>query len=224
MTRKTGSWDYLVVTAANDRQAQAYDFQLLQRQKTGELPQVRQFLVVPDLEGRRIGSGGSTLHSLACVLQREKSGVGAESFEEAEGILSGLRILIVHAGGDSRRLPAYSHCGKMFVPIPARGQPAVASTLFDRLVPIFLSLPESRPGQIVAASGDALILFDPTVLKIDRPGITALGCFVSAEEAAMSWCFLRRQKRIGEASICKSRRWTCRSKTEAVNGEGEVRT
>jgi len=178
------AWDYLIITAANDRQAQAYDIQIQARQRAGQIPQFRNSLVIPDIDGKRIGSGGSTLHSLACVLHRERPGAGPASFEEAEAILSGLRILIVHAGGDSRRLPAYSHCGKMFVPIPAKGQPFVASTLFDRLIPDFLMLPEARRGQIVVASGDALILFDASVVEFAQPGITALGSFASSDEAS----------------------------------------
>jgi fucokinase len=220
MTGKTGSWDYLIVTAANDQQAKAYEHQLQERQKAGELPQVRHCLVIPDLEGRRIGSGGSTLHSLACVLHREKAGDGAGSFEEAEAILSGLRILIVHAGGDSRRLPAYCHCGKMFVPIPAQGQHTIAATLFDRIVPIFLSLPESRLGQIVVASGDALILFDPTALKLDRPGITALGCFVSSEEAAHHGVFCA-DKNGSVRSYWQKPSMDTQVETGAVNEKGE---
>jgi len=183
MPNMTSMWDYLIVTAANDQQAEAYDHQLQQRQKAGEIPKVRNCLVIPDMDGKRIGSGGSTLHALARVLHRERPGAGPASFEEAEAILSGLRILIVHAGGDSRRLPAYSHCGKMFVPIPAKAQPSVASTLFDRLVPAFLMLPEASRGQIVVASGDALILFDASLVKFARPGITALGSFASSKDA-----------------------------------------
>ena len=184
MPNMTESWDYLIVTAANDQQAETYDTQIQQRQKAGEIPQVRHCLVIPDMDGKRIGSGASTLHSLACVLRRERPGVGPGSFEEAAAILSGLRILIVHAGGDSRRLPAYSHCGKMFVPIPANGQPSVASTLFDRLVPAFLMLPKASRGQVVVAAGDALILFDASAVEFARPGIAALGSFASSKEAA----------------------------------------
>jgi len=184
MEKMTKTWDYLIVSAANDQQAKAYDTQIRQRQIAGEIPQVRNFLVVPDMDARRIGSGGSTLHCLDSILRRERPSVGPGSFAEAETILRGLRILIVHAGGDSRRLPAYSHCGKMFVPVPAQGQSSVATTLFDRLVPAFLSLPEARQGQVVIASGDALILFDASVVEFGRPGITALGSFASADEAA----------------------------------------
>jgi hypothetical protein len=58
-------WDYLILTASNDAQAQAYQRQLGLRRELGLLPQVRETRVVADLEGRRIGSGGSTLYCLA---------------------------------------------------------------------------------------------------------------------------------------------------------------
>jgi len=184
MPNMTSMWDYLVVTAANEQQANAYDYQIQQRRAARKIPQVRHCLVVPDIDGKRIGSGGSTLHSLACILHHERPSAGPASFEEAEAILGGLRILIVHAGGDSRRLPAYSHCGKMFVPIPAKGQPSIASTLFDRLVPEFLNLPKASRGQVVVASGDALIMYEASAVKFARFGITVLGCSASSQEAA----------------------------------------
>jgi fucokinase len=184
----TKIWDYLIVTAANHRQAQAYEAQIRQRKQAGEIPHVRNCLVVADIDGKRIGSGGSTLQCLYTVLQLERCGIGLTSFEKTETIFNGLRILIVHAGGDSRRLPAYSHCGKMFVPVPAKGQSciatSVATTLFDRLIPAFLALPETRQGQVVVASGDALILFDTSSVQFSNPGITALGSLATSNDAA----------------------------------------
>ncbi|MGA2131094.1 MAG: L-fucokinase [Bryobacteraceae bacterium] len=169
------AWDYLMVTAANDRQAAEYESQIRMRQEAGDLAAVRHALVLADAGGRRIGSGGSTVQCLLEVLQRE--GASAQPAEEA---LRRLRILIVHAGGDSRRLPAYSMCGKIFVPLPD------GSTLFDRLVPVFLALPEGAggAGQVVVAAGDALILFDPGEADFSRPGISVLGAKVAPEEAA----------------------------------------
>jgi fucokinase len=177
------AWDYLIVTAANDRQAAAYQAQIQLRRDMGQLAQVGEFLVIPDRDGRRIGSGGSTLQCLEEVLRRE-SAPGDSS--GAEAILSRLRILIVHAGGDSRRLPAYSPCGKIFIPLPGTSRAALGSTLFDRLVPDFLGLPASAPGagQVVVAAGDALIRFDPSAVRFGRRGITALGAPASPEEAA----------------------------------------
>src|SRR6185312_14751997 len=101
--------------------------QLRLRRELGLLPRVRQALVIPDPGGRRAGSGGSTLHCLRAIRKRESQ-------------LEGLRILIVHAGGDSRRLPAYSPCGKIFVPVPGESHSALGLTLFDRLAPTYLGL------------------------------------------------------------------------------------
>ena len=176
----TTLWDYLIVTAANDRQAAAYEWQIQLRREMGLLPQVRNVLVIADRDGRRIGSGGSTLECLSEVLRREPHPGGAET------ILRRLRILIVHAGGDSRRLPAYSPCGKIFIPLPGRTHPNIGSTLFDRLVPKFFALPAGAPGagQVVVAAGDALIRFDPAAVDFGAPGITALAAPASPEEAA----------------------------------------
>jgi fucokinase len=221
MKKMTSGWDYLIVTAANAEQAKAYDIQIRQREEAGAIREVRHVLVIPDLEGRRIGSGGSTLHCLLTVLQRERPDESPASFNEAEQILSKLRILIVHAGGDSRRLPAYSHCGKMFVPLPGSGKSSLTNTLFDRLVPAFFALPQQHPGQIVVASGDALILFDGSAVQFSRPGITALGSFAPPHQASHHGVFccdkngsVRRflQKPSSETQIAAG----------AVNGDGDA--
>jgi len=191
-------WDYLIVTASNESQASAYESQLQLRRESGLLPQVRETLVVPDLDGKRIGSGGSTLYCLTRILAKHfalaKVGQGlppADPASDAAAILRRQRILIVHAGGDSRRLPAYGPCGKIFVPIPGSTDATLPPALFDLLVPAFLALPEgcAGQGQIVIAAGDALILFDSTAADFRRPGITALGCYAPPEEAARHGVF-----------------------------------
>jgi len=180
-------WDYFIVTAANDRQAAAYQEQIQLRREMGWLAQVRNCLVIPDRDSRRVGSGGSTLQCLDEVLLREsQAGDDLSDGLRAEAILRRLRILIVHAGGDSRRLPAYSPCGKIFIPLPGGTQPESGSTLFDRLVPAFLALPAGvrGAGQVAIAAGDALIRFDPAAVDLGGPGITAIGAPASPEEAA----------------------------------------
>jgi fucokinase len=192
MPNRTDAWDYLIVTAANAPQAAAYQALIQLRREAGEHPQVKHALVIPDRDGRRVGSGGSTLQCLAEVLHREsQSGEDRSDRHSAEAILRRLRILIVHAGGDSRRLPAYSPCGKIFIPLPGDARSALGSTLFDRLVPAFLDLPAGVPsaGQVVIASGDALIRFDPAAVRFGAPGITALGAPASPQEAARHGVF-----------------------------------
>ncbi len=175
-------WHYLILTAANDEQAAAYEFQIRQRRELGLLPRAGTVLVVADEGGRRIGSGGSTLQCLRLVVDRERRDIAATP----ESILRRQRILIVHAGGDSRRLPAYSACGKIFTPLPGENDTALGLTLFDRLVPEYLDLPPGpfESGQVVVASGDALIQFDAASVKFDRAGLTVLGSHTTPEEAS----------------------------------------
>ena len=186
-------WDYLLVTASNDPQARAYEAQLRERREKGLLPQAGEVLLVADPEGRRIGSGGSTLYCLAEVVNRElaKAGAPLQGDGAPERILSGLRILILHAGGDSRRLPAYGACGKIFVPLPGESGGALGPTLFDRLAGTLLNLPAPphAAGQVVVASGDALLLFDPQVLQPAPTGVTALSNTTTAEEASRHGVF-----------------------------------
>ena len=65
-----------------------------------------------DPEGRPLGSGGGTVHLLAEAYAAEG---GSESLE---AWLAARQRLILHAGGLSRRLPAYSSAGKAMIPIP----------------------------------------------------------------------------------------------------------
>ncbi|MBI4890533.1 MAG: hypothetical protein HY821_07900 [Acidobacteria bacterium] len=170
-------WDYLILTASNERQASAYSSLLARRR----LDRVRRTMVVPDLEGKRIGSGGSTVVCLREVLATEQ-----RAGESAAATLGRLRILIVHAGGDSRRLPAYGPCGKIFLPVPAgEGQ-----TLFDLLVPEFLELPAGAGGQVVVTAGDALLKLDMSAVRFDRPGITGVGSWEEPADAARHGVFV----------------------------------
>ncbi len=147
-------WDYLIVTASNARQAEAYERQLKPHSSA------RQALVVTDIDGKRIGSGGSTIECLFRIADLDRS-----------------RVLVIHAGGDSKRLPAYGPAGKIFVPLPGGG------TLFDRIAATFLKL-EVEPGQVVVTSGDALIEFDAASLDLRGSGVVMTGCPVSPTEAS----------------------------------------
>src|SRR5580704_17702052 len=106
--------DHLVLTAANDAQADGYRLQLAVRRRSGRLPETTAVHVVTDLGGRRIGSGGSTLVVLKYLAEIL---AGDGSLRDA---FSGKRIFLLHAGGDSKRLPAYAAQGKIFTPLPTQ--------------------------------------------------------------------------------------------------------
>jgi len=177
------NWHYLIVTASHDSQARGYRTQLNLRRQLGLLADIDNVLVVPDPGGKRVGSGGSTLFCLLEVINRE---LAARPDADWREVLKGLRILIVHAGGDSQRLPAYGPCGKIFVPVPGESDSALPVTLFDRQLPVYLALPAPAggEGQIVVTAGDVLLQFDPAAVRFASEGFTGLGCLASPEDAS----------------------------------------
>jgi galactokinase/mevalonate kinase-like predicted kinase/NDP-sugar pyrophosphorylase family protein len=182
-------WDYLIITASNDKQAGAYRSMIDLRRSLGLINGVKSVLVIADPGGRRVGSGGSTIYCLLRILDLEtcvrgKRGVRVDPKTWTE-ILGRLRVLVVHAGGDSRRLPPYGPCGKIFVPVPGESGGAAGTTLFDSLIPTYLKLPrpDSGGGQVVVASGDVLLDFDAEDVVFKGHGITGVGALVSPDVA-----------------------------------------
>jgi len=179
MNRPGRSWDYLLLTASNEAQAAAYRSQLEVRGRLGYLSGVRRVLVVPDPGGRRVGSGGSSITCLLEVLSRElgRAAVRADRAGR-EAVFRGLRILVVHAGGDSKRLPPYGPCGKVFVPLPGEAESAVGPTIFDRQLPRYLDLPAppGGGGQVLITTGDVLLSFDAEKVRFADEGFTGVGC------------------------------------------------
>ena len=162
------------------------------RRELGLLSDVREVLVVADPGGKRIGSGGSTLYCLMQVLTQRLGGSLTRSSPAVwEQVLGELRILILHAGGDSRRLPAYSACGKLFIPMPGENDSAVCLSLFDRQLPTYLALPEPTQGrgQVVITSGDVLLRFDPTQVRFRKQGVTGLACYAHPQQASRHGVF-----------------------------------
>lgn len=192
-------WDYLIITASNGRQARAYRTLIDLRNSLGLINGVRNTLVVADPDGRRVGSGGSTIHCLLRILDlehgnRRESRTRLDPKAWAE-TLDRLRILIVHAGGDSRRLPPYGPCGKIFVPVPGEQGGVLGTTLFDRLIPAYLKLPRpsSGRGQVVVASGDVLLDFDAGEVVFADKGITGVGALVKPNVAKHHGVYCRHE-------------------------------
>ena len=114
-------WDYVILTASNEAQAEAYRRQLQDRLENGRLPDSTVYTVLPDPGGKRVGSGGATFHVLRWL-------------SEQPGGFRGKRILVIHSGGDSKRVPQYSALGKLFSPVPRELPDGCGSTLFDEFM------------------------------------------------------------------------------------------
>ena len=102
-------WDYIILTASNEDQASAYRTQIDERLEKGLLPAETHYAVLPDPEGKRVGSGGATFQVMRYI---------GEQHPEKENPFQNRRILVIHSGGDSKRVPQYSATGKLFSPVP----------------------------------------------------------------------------------------------------------
>ena len=76
-----------------------------------------------------------------------------------------MHILVIHSGGDSKRIPQYSALGKLFSPVPRVLPDGRSSTLFDEIIISMSSVTTRIQEGMVLLSGDVLLLFNP--LKID---------------------------------------------------------
>ncbi len=157
------TWDYVVLTASNEAQAKAYEAQIQHRLSMGALPQKTTYAVIPDPDGKRCGSGGATLAVLRYIAERE----GREALKR-------LRILCIHSGGDSKRVPQYSACGKIFSPVPRTLPDGRRSTLFDEFMYGMSGVPSRIANGLLVCSGDVLLLFNALQLDFYGEGAAAL--------------------------------------------------
>lgn len=152
-------WDYIILTSSNEEQAQTYREQIEFRLKNGLLPDSEHYAVLPDPDGKRVGSGGATFNVLRYIAEREqKAGCGENPFKDR-------RILVIHSGGDSKRVPQYSAIGKLFSPVPRELPDGRGSTLFDEFMIGMSGVPSRIKEGMLVLSGDVLLLFNP--LQID---------------------------------------------------------
>lgn len=156
-------WDWVVITASNEKQAQAYREQIAYRLENQYLPKGSRYVVIPDPDGKRVGSGGATLNVLKYIAEN----TDGEPFV-------GKRILVIHSGGDSKRVPQYSACGKLFAPVPRMLPSGIRSTLFDEFMVMLAGVaPRMNEGMLVI-SGDIVLLFNPLQVDLKHKGAAAL--------------------------------------------------
>ena len=186
-------WDYIILTASNEAQAEFYRLQINNRLADGKLCPRTHYAVIPDPDGKRVGSGGATLN----VLKYIASNRGSDDFTD-------IKILCIHSGGDSKRVPQYSACGKLFSPVPRELPDGRRSTLFDEFIIGMTGVPARMSSGMLVCSGDVLLLFNPLQLDFYTKGAMALsikenvstgknhGVFLGDENGNVK-CFLHKQ-------------------------------
>lgn len=174
------AWDYVVLTASDERQARGYEVEIENRWQRGLLPAGMKVLVMADPEGARIGSGGATLlvaRRLAEAIchDAQKHGTGPCSTDDLTEMFAHKRVLVIHSGGDSKRVPQHACFGKAFARVPVELENGDTSTLFDELLIAFSGLAARMDAGMVALSGDVLLTFDYRDLPHEPDGIIGVG-------------------------------------------------
>ena len=106
-----------------------------------------------DPVGERLGSGGGSTWLLKACWQKEGSNQPFEDWLKQE------KRILLHAGGQSRRLPAYAPSGKVLTPVPvfrwARGQ-RLSQNLLSLQLPLYREIMDKAPASLhtLIASGD----------------------------------------------------------------------
>ena len=148
----------------------------------------------------QLGSGGGTVHLLESAWRE----TGKDS-RFADWLRRGQR-LIVHGGGESRRLPAYATVGKPLMPIPAfrwsRGQ-RLDQNLLDLQTPEYRRVLRHAPPGYVAmvASGDVLLRFGRDLPPFPKVDVLGLGMWVAPERAKDFGVFFAPRRRPHELAF-----------------------
>ena len=131
-----------------------------------------EFFCSCDPIGHRLGSGGGTTWLL----------------QQARDWLNGERCIILHAGGQSKRLPAYAVSGKVLTPVPVfrweRGQ-RLSQTLLDLQLPLYERMMEQAPRRLTTmiVSGDVYIRAAERLGDIPDADVVCYGLWLDASIA-----------------------------------------
>ena len=138
-----------------------------------------------DPVGHRLGSGGGTTWLLQETYRSEKREVESEKFDDW---LSREKRILIHAGGQSKRLPSYAVSGKILIPIPVfrweRGQ-KLSQNLLSVQLPLYEKMMRMAPDGIhtMIVSGDVLIRATQPLQPIPDADVVCYGLWLDASVA-----------------------------------------
>lgn len=134
-----------------------------------------EWFTTSDPAGSKLGSGGGTIWAL-------------NEWSKAGGDMSRKKTLI-HAGGQSRRLPAYAACGKILAPVPVfrwqAGQP-LDQCLLDLQMPLYEKIMDMAPDGLntLVASGDVYVRAGKKLPEIPDADVVCYGLWVNPTVAS----------------------------------------
>ena len=143
--------------------------------------------------GHRLGSGGGTTWLLQEAWRAEHCAQSFGDWVKKE------RRIILHAGGQSKRLPSYAVSGKVLTPIPVfrweRGQ-RLSQTLLDLQLPLYERMMEQAPRRLTTmiVSGDVYIRAAERLGEIPDADVVCYGLWLDASIARNHGVFVSERR------------------------------
>ena len=141
-----------------------------------------EFFCTCDPDGHRVGSGGGTAWLLYQCFLNERT---KENFDDW---LSAEKRILLHAGGQSRRLPSYAPSGKILTPIPVfrweRGQ-RLGQELLSLQLPLYERIMQMAPEGLntMVVSGDVFIRTSQQLPPVPQADVVCYGLWLDASVA-----------------------------------------
>ena len=148
-----------------------------------------EYFCTSDPVNQKLGSGGGTVWLLQNAFTAEKS---TQDFSKW---LSQEKRILLHAGGQSRRLAAYAPSGKVLTPIPvfrwARGQRGDQS-LLDMQLPLYEMIMQKAPQSLhtLIASGDVFLRATQPLQTIPEADVVCYGLWATPEQISHHGVFM----------------------------------
>lgn len=136
----------------------------------------------------KLGSGGGTTWLLTQAYENEMTHSDANNQKTFDEWLSSEKRLLLHAGGQSRRLPAYAPSGKVLTPVPVfrweRGQ-RLSQDLLSLQIPLYKKIMDAAPSSLhtMIVSGDVLIRTTQPLQPIPEADVVCYGLWLGPEIA-----------------------------------------
>ena len=153
----------------------------------------REWFCTNDPVGKKLGSGGGSAWLLDACYQAWGNGMGFEEW------LAKDKKLLLHAGGQSRRLPAYAPSGKVLTPVPVfrweRGQ-KLSQDLLSLQVPLYQRIMDSAPDNLhtMIVSGDVYIRCTQPLQAIPDADVVCYGLWLGPEVAKDHGVFVSKRE------------------------------
>lgn len=156
-----------------------------------------------DSVGRKLGSGGGTANLLLEAFNSDNAtnaiARNAAIGQHFDGWLAKEKRILLHAGGQSRRLPAYAPSGKILTPIPVfrweRGQ-RLSQDLLSLQVPLYEKIMDMAPSDLhtMVVSGDVYIRSTRPLQPIPDADVVCYGLWLGPEIAKDHGVFVSSRK------------------------------